>query len=107
VRKIFGGILSFAIGKINGPLSTWKVWKLFLRATRLMLIRYQYIFLIYGAVTMFAGILVCFALPNDPGHAWFFTKEEKDLARMRVSENRAATRDKVSTAREKYCSNTC
>ncbi|KAI4804974.1 MFS general substrate transporter [Aureobasidium sp. EXF-8845] len=74
---IFGGILSFAIGKINGPLSTWK-----------------YIFLIYGAVTMFAGILVFFALPNDPGHAWFFTKEEKNFARMRVSENRAATRDK-------------
>jgi MFS family permease len=25
MRKIFGGILSFAIGKINGLLSTWKV----------------------------------------------------------------------------------
>jgi hypothetical protein len=44
---------------------------------------------------MFAGILVFFALPNDPEHAWFFTNEEKDLARIRVSENRAATRDKV------------
>lgn len=44
---------------------------------------------------MGAGILVFFALPNDPGHAWFFTKEERDLARIRVSETRAATRDKV------------
>lgn len=25
IRQIFGGILSFAIGKIDGPLSTWKV----------------------------------------------------------------------------------
>jgi hypothetical protein len=80
---------------------------LFLRATVWTLIRYQYIFLIYGAVTMFAGILVFFALPNDPGHAWFFTKEEKNLARMRVSENRATTRDKVSNATEKYCSIAC
>jgi hypothetical protein len=56
---------------------------------------------------MFAGILVFFALPNDPGHAWFFTKEEKNFARMRVSENRAATRDKVSTAGKQYRSNTC
>ncbi|KAH0284059.1 hypothetical protein KCU62_g8557, partial [Aureobasidium sp. EXF-3399] len=74
---IFGGILNFAVGKIDGPLSTWK-----------------YIFLIYGSVTMAAGILVFFALPDDPGHAWFSTKDEKDLARIRVSKTRAATRDK-------------
>lgn len=77
-----------------------------------ILTRIQYIFLIYGSVTMAVGILVCFTLPNDPEHAWFFSKEEKDLARVRVSENRIATREKVCTAHKtltecimtRYCS---
>ncbi|KAL2799555.1 hypothetical protein BJX66DRAFT_322089 [Aspergillus keveii] len=46
---VFGGILSYAIGHINGSLPTWK-----------------YIFLIYGAVTMLVGIVVIFALPDRP-----------------------------------------
>lgn len=40
----------------------------------------QYIFLIYGSVTTAVDILVCFALLSDPEHAWFLSKEEKDLA---------------------------
>ena len=56
---------------------------------------------------MAAGILVFLALPNDPGHAWFFTKEEKDMARIRVSETRAATRDKVCHGLENMDQNEC
>jgi len=56
---------------------------------------------------MAAGILVFFALPNDPGHAWFFTKEEKDMARIRVSETRAATRDKVCCESKDMKQNRC
>ncbi|KAM0294251.1 hypothetical protein HYE67_008027 [Fusarium culmorum] len=66
----FGGILSYAIGKIDGTLSTWK-----------------YIFLIYGACTVFLGCLVFFALPDTPSQAWFFTAEEKKLAMIRLAPN--------------------
>ncbi|CEI63680.1 hypothetical protein FVEN_g6801 [Fusarium venenatum] len=67
---VFGGILSYAIGKIDGTLSTWK-----------------YIFLIYGACTVFLGVLVFFALPDTPSQAWFFTAEEKKLAIIRLAPN--------------------
>ncbi|KAL2848519.1 major facilitator superfamily domain-containing protein [Aspergillus pseudoustus] len=67
---VFGGILSYAIGHINGSLSTWK-----------------YIFLIYGAVTMLVGIVVILALPDSPATAWFFSAEEKKIAMLRVTEN--------------------
>ncbi|GME25672.1 Major facilitator superfamily [Neofusicoccum parvum] len=67
---IFGGILSYAIGKINGSLETWK-----------------YIFLIYGSVTMGYGILVFAALPDRPEKAWFFSAEEKKASIIRTADN--------------------
>ncbi|KAG9256611.1 major facilitator superfamily domain-containing protein [Emericellopsis atlantica] len=67
---VFGGILSYAIGKINGSLPTWK-----------------YIFIIYGSITIFIGVLIFFVLPDSPSKAWFFTDQEKRLALVRLAEN--------------------
>ncbi|KAJ5116943.1 Major facilitator superfamily domain general substrate transporter [Penicillium angulare] len=67
---VFGGILSYAIGHISGSLATWK-----------------YIFLIYGSVTIVAGVAVFFTLPNSPATAWFLSEKEKKIALIRVSEN--------------------
>ncbi|KAM0329264.1 hypothetical protein ACHAQA_004568 [Verticillium albo-atrum] len=67
---VFGGILSYAIGQINGSLATWK-----------------YIFIIYGAFTVLAGVLVFFGLPDSPSTAWFFNATEKKLALIRLAEN--------------------
>ncbi|KAM0427806.1 hypothetical protein ACHAPT_007263 [Fusarium lateritium] len=74
---VFGGILSYAIGQINGSLSTWK-----------------YIFLIYGATTVLAGGLVFFGLPDTPSQAWFFTAEEKKLALIRLAPNQTGVESK-------------
>ncbi|KAJ3529683.1 hypothetical protein NM208_g9651 [Fusarium decemcellulare] len=74
---VFGGILSYAIGQINGSLSTWK-----------------YIFLIYGACTVLAGALVFFGLPDTPSKAWFFTAEEKKLALIRLAPNQTGIETK-------------
>ncbi|KAF2721088.1 MFS general substrate transporter [Polychaeton citri CBS 116435] len=74
---IFGGILSFAIGKIHGSLATWK-----------------YIFLIYGAVTVGVGILVICILPDEPQTAWFFTMEEKRTVHIRLAENQTGIANK-------------
>ncbi|KAF4301535.1 Major facilitator superfamily [Botryosphaeria dothidea] len=73
---IFGGILSYAIGKINGSLETWK-----------------YIFLIYGAVTMTYGILVFAALPDRPENAWFFSAQEKKAALIRTADNQTEAKE--------------
>lgn len=52
-----------------------------------VLIRIQYIFLIYGAITILVGGLVIFALPDSPATAWFLSAEEKKIALLRVAEN--------------------
>ncbi|KAH8886109.1 putative allantoate permease [Thozetella sp. PMI_491] len=67
---IFGGILAYAIGHIEGGLSSWK-----------------YLFLIYGAVTILFGVVVFLILPDSPTKAWFFTAEEKKLVVLRTAEN--------------------
>ncbi|KAF7550317.1 hypothetical protein G7Z17_g5788 [Cylindrodendrum hubeiense] len=67
---VFGGILSYAIGKIDGSLSTWK-----------------YIFIIYGAVTVLMGIVTLLLLPDSPANAWFLNSEEKELAVLRLADN--------------------
>ncbi|KAJ4178475.1 hypothetical protein NW755_013190 [Fusarium falciforme] len=71
---VFGGILSYAIGRINGSLSTWK-----------------YIFIIYGAFTLVIGIAVFFLLPNSPAQAWFLNDELKSVAALRLASNQTAT----------------
>ncbi|OCF71005.1 hypothetical protein I204_08241 [Kwoniella mangroviensis CBS 8886] len=67
---IFGGILSFAIGHINGKLAVWK-----------------YIFLIYGSVTILVGVIVFIALPDSPATAWFLKSDEKLRGAARLAEN--------------------
>lgn len=47
----------------------------------------KYIFLIYGCVTIGAGALLFFLLPDSPSKAWFFNREEKSLVIIRLAEN--------------------
>lgn len=83
---VFGGILSYAIGKIDGPLSTWR-----------------YIFLIYGAVTVLCGGLFILAMPDSPSKAWFFTAQEKELAVVRLASNQTGIDSK--RVRKRLCNN--
>lgn len=83
---VFGGILSYGIGKIGGALSTWKAgYPASLVMIELTVM--QYIFLIYGAFTFLFGILFFFAMPDSPSTAWFFNAEEKKLAAIRLAPN--------------------
>ncbi|KAH9907482.1 major facilitator superfamily domain-containing protein [Xylariomycetidae sp. FL2044] len=68
---IFGGVLAFAIGRLDGPLQDWR-----------------YMFLIYGSVTVFCGILVALFVPDAPEKAWFLTPGEKDAAAARLASTR-------------------
>ncbi|KAJ3531530.1 hypothetical protein NM208_g8475 [Fusarium decemcellulare] len=72
---VFGGVLSYAIGKIDGSLATWK-----------------YIFIIYGAATIFMGILTLIFLPDTPATAWFLNAEEKEIAVQRLADNQTGVK---------------
>ncbi|KAL2850245.1 major facilitator superfamily domain-containing protein [Aspergillus pseudoustus] len=71
---VFGGILSYAIGHIDGPLSTWR-----------------YIFIIYGSVTALFGIVLFYALPDSPSKAWFLSPEQRKVAALRLASNQTPT----------------
>ncbi|TVY22195.1 putative transporter [Lachnellula hyalina] len=64
---IIGGALNYGFGQINGG----------------DLKRWQYIYLLAGALTFLFG-LCCFAVPDSPVSAWFLTKEERVVATERL-----------------------
>src|SRR6266536_4699596 len=72
---IIGGALNYGFGQIKGG----------------SLKRWQYIYLLAGALTFFFG-LACFFVPDSPVSAWFLTKEERVAAteRFEVWPNRCA-----------------
>ncbi|VUC32033.1 unnamed protein product [Clonostachys rosea] len=74
---VFGGILSYAIGRIDGNLSTWK-----------------YIFIIYGVITFVMGVAVFFLLPDSPAKAWFLDDDLKSVAALRLVDNQTSTEPK-------------
>ncbi|TVY88697.1 putative transporter [Lachnellula willkommii] len=64
---IIGGALNYGFGQIKGG----------------DLKRWQYIYLLAGALTFMFG-LCCFAVPDSPVSAWFLTKEERVVATERL-----------------------
>ncbi|KAL5324622.1 hypothetical protein ACEPPN_009168 [Leptodophora sp. 'Broadleaf-Isolate-01'] len=70
VAGITGGLIAYGIAHINGKLATWRC-----------------LFLIYGAATVFFGVILFFALPSGPSTAYFLTEDEQKLAVQRVHGN--------------------
>lgn len=62
----------------------------------------QYLFLIYGAVTVLFGILVIAILPTTPQTAWFFTQAERERVAIRLADNQQSKDTKVH-ARCRLC----
>ncbi|EXL68421.1 hypothetical protein FOPG_15506 [Fusarium oxysporum f. sp. conglutinans race 2 54008] len=48
---------------------------------------WQVIYLVFGPMTMFWGVVVFFGVPASPLTAWFFSKRERDIATDRVLKN--------------------
>ncbi|EGA72502.1 hypothetical protein AWRI796_5163 [Saccharomyces cerevisiae AWRI796] len=77
---IFNGIFGYAFGHWNAKLHIW-----------------QYMFIVYGAVTVVFGIFTYFVIPADIESAWFLNKEEKKIATMRIATNQTGIKFKVET----------
>ncbi|KAK5996816.1 putative transporter [Cladobotryum mycophilum] len=67
---IFGGILAYAIGKLDVGIPTWKL-----------------LFLIYGGCTVIFGIVCLLSLPDNHDNAWFLSGPEREKAKLRTREN--------------------
>ncbi|KAH8705917.1 putative pantothenate transporter [Talaromyces proteolyticus] len=70
IGAFIGDGVSFGIGHLHGSLGQW-----------------QYLFLIFGPITMAWGLLLFFSMPNSPMTAWFLTPRERKIAVVRVLQN--------------------
>ncbi|KAK4574787.1 hypothetical protein LTR86_001629 [Recurvomyces mirabilis] len=76
VAGIFGGLLGFAIGHINTGLAQW-----------------QYVFLIFGAISMVWAVVFTLYMPNLPSSARFLDQRERIVAVERVAANRQGVKN--------------
>ncbi|KAJ0415188.1 major facilitator superfamily domain-containing protein [Aspergillus carlsbadensis] len=68
LASLFGGVASYGIGHIHGSLSEW-----------------QYLFIIFGAVTCLCGIMMLVLLPDSHDSVLWLRKPEQRIAAHRVT----------------------
>ncbi|KAE8157112.1 major facilitator superfamily domain-containing protein [Aspergillus tamarii] len=77
IGAFIGDGVSNGIGHVHGKLSQW-----------------QYLYLIFGPITMLWGIIVFFTMPSSPMSAWFLTPRERKIAVIRVLHNHAGLQNR-------------
>lgn len=84
---IIGGALNYAFGQItSGSLARW-----------------QYIYILAGALTFLFGLWCC-TLPNSPVSAWFLSPEERIVAVERLRKGQTGVRcQKIKGDQIKEC----
>jgi hypothetical protein len=70
MANIVGGVLAYAIGSTESSISPWR-----------------FLFLVFGAITVFWGLLMLLVLPDSPGQAKFLSPRQKDVSIARVADN--------------------
>jgi MFS family permease len=76
IATMFGGLLGYAIGHISGGIAKW-----------------MYVFIIFGAMSLVAGIATLWFLPDLPSTAKFLNQREKAVAIERVAANRQGVKN--------------
>ncbi|KAL4895504.1 major facilitator superfamily domain-containing protein [Aspergillus ambiguus] len=72
LAQVIGSLLMYGIGKNSSlGLAPWRV-----------------LFLVCGALTTFFGVLFYILMPNGPDDAWFLTKREKEVLKLRMVADR-------------------
>ena len=72
--SIVGGVTSWAIGGMDVDMPRWKV-----------------MFLIFGGITLFWGIVMAVIIPDSPANPWWLNAKEQEVAVARTVENRTGT----------------
>lgn len=78
IATMFGGLLGYAVGNITSGLPQW-----------------MYVFLIFGSLSICAGIWLLLMLPDSPSSCKFFDERERAVAVERVAGNRQGVKNKV------------
>ncbi len=76
LAALFGGLVSYGIGRIDSSVTSWKL-----------------LFIILGAVTSGYGLLLLALLPDSPAKAIFLRKRERAVAVYRTLENKTGVMD--------------
>ncbi|KAG5362762.1 putative transporter [Yarrowia sp. B02] len=75
---IVGSLMAYGLANNdNLPIHGWKL-----------------VFIITGVITIVAGIVVLFHIPDDPSKAWFLTPEERKLVLIRIRSNQQGFENK-------------
>ncbi|KIA75774.1 pantothenate transporter [Aspergillus ustus] len=77
IAAFIGDGVSNGIGHFHGALSRW-----------------QYLYLIFGPITMVWGVFLFFAMPASPMTAWFLTAREREIAVARVLQNHTGVKNR-------------
>ncbi|KAF3765194.1 MFS general substrate transporter [Cryphonectria parasitica EP155] len=79
MQQIVGGLLAYCFTLITtGPLKSW-----------------QWIFLVYGIISIFFGLFVGWWMPDSPMRAKCFSEEDKHLMIERVRDNQTGVQNRV------------
>ncbi|KAH7134520.1 major facilitator superfamily domain-containing protein [Dactylonectria estremocensis] len=76
VGNFLGGILSYALGSIHGPIATWKIF-----------------FLFFGSLSFAFSFVLMYFMPDNQANARWLNEREKKIAIERVRENQTVTSD--------------
>jgi MFS family permease len=77
IATMFGGLIGYAVGNIKHGLPQW-----------------MYVFLIFGSLSIAAGIWTLIILPDSPSTCKFLSEHERAVAVERVAENRQGIKNK-------------
>lgn len=77
IATMFGGLIGYAVGNITTGLPKW-----------------MYVFLIFGSISIFWGIVSLLVLPDLPSTAKFLTPHERQIAVSRVAANRQGVKNR-------------
>jgi MFS family permease len=88
----FGGLLSYGIAHISGTLAAWKVSSP-ICASRSVTDDLQWLYIIYGLITLFWAVALFFFLPDSPTSARFLTEKEGQEAENRLRVNQTGLND--------------
>ena len=78
ISTMFSGLIGYAVGHITTGLPRW-----------------EYIFLIFGAITTAWGLCSLYLLPDSPSTTRFLTLDERTIAIERVAANRQGIKNHV------------
>ena len=76
LATMFGGLIGYAVGHIHGALARW-----------------MYVFIVFGCLSIAAGVVTLIVLPDSPTTAKFLKEDERVIAIERIAGNKMGVKN--------------